>query len=187
MGCLHSSPAMVHQAPESKQADNADASYIRPIKITFFGSNSAGRSTIIENLIDYHHQRVSAIVNDYCGPDIGPLIMSFLSSNIRCEDLPQSRHVIRENCVSEILTLLKKSQELYESDPIANGPCRIDLDSTEEGNEIVEAIMLVLNYNGYGSFCNTDELDYEELERLGLCCRLFYTCTCSSKRVLVHF
>ena len=194
MGCLHSSAAVVHQDSgdahiQQLQAADADASYFRSIKITFFGSNGAGRSTIVNNLIhsDYHLQRVTPIVNDYCGPDIGPIIMSFLSPDFRCEVLPQSRQLIRENCVSNILTLLHKSQELYESDPIANGPCRIELDPMDEKDEIWEATQLVYNYREYGSFDNTDDPDYEAMEQLGLCCRLVYTCTCFKKHVLVYF
>ena len=123
---------------------------------------------MIKNLIhDYHyyrwHRTVTATVHDYCGPDIGPIIMSFLSPPFRCEDLSQSRHVIRQNCVAGILTLLKKSQELYDTDPIANGPCFF---SQKMVLSLVDAIQLVVNY-GPASF--TQELDHEEVEQLGLC------------------
>ena len=168
MDCLQSS-AVVHDVTETVIDYGIETNTVnKPIKILFFATTSPGKSTMIKNLIhtDYRHHRIATeMVNDSFGTDIGPIIMSFLSPPFRCEDLQQCRHVIRQNCVSGILTLLKKSQALYESDPIANGPCLVNLE-----NEIVavfvDAIQLVLNY---GSESFHDELDYEEVEQLGLC------------------
>ena len=185
MGCLQSS-AVVHDVTETVIDYGVETNTVnKPIKILFFATTSPGKSTMIKNLIhtDYrHHCIATEMVNDSFGTDIGPIIMSFLSPPFRCEDLQQCRHVIRQNCVSGILKLLKKSQELYESDPIANGPCLVTLGDWE--CEVVIAIQLVVTY---GNELFDDELDYEELERLGLCCRMFYTCTCREKRVSVYF
>ena len=75
------------------------------------------------------------------------------------EEQNKSTIAIRQNCVSGILTLLKKSQELYDADPVANADCLVTLDDS-----IVEAIQLVVNY---GSESFTGVLDDEEVEELG--------------------
>ncbi len=51
----------------------------------------------------------------------------------------EARRVIRQNCVAGILTLLKKSQELYDENPEQNGCCLVNMD-----DEIVSAIQLVV-------------------------------------------
>eukprot|EP00488_Nonionellina_sp_1-RS-2012_P001017 TRINITY_DN1616_c0_g1_i1.p1 TRINITY_DN1616_c0_g1~~TRINITY_DN1616_c0_g1_i1.p1 ORF type:complete len:238 (+),score=67.57 TRINITY_DN1616_c0_g1_i1:169-882(+) len=71
----------------------------------------------------------------------------------------EARHVIRQNCVAGILTLLKKSQELCDDSPEQNGSCLVNMD-----DEIVSAIQLVVNY---GSESFSEALDYNEVQELG--------------------
>lgn len=106
-------------------------------KLLLLGTGSSGKSTLFKSL--------KIITND---------------TNVQTEQ-SESRHVIRQNCVAGILTLLKKSQELYDADPHANEGCLVKMQ-----DNIVEAIQLVVNY---GSESFSDVLDDEEVQQLGLC------------------
>jgi len=85
----------------------------------------------------------------------------------------ESRHVIRQNCVAGVLTLLKKSQELYDANPEANARCLVTME-----DRIVEAIQLVVNY---GSESFSDVLDYEEVQQLGHSIHLLWKLTATQE------
>jgi len=104
-------------------------------KLLLLGTGSSGKSTLFKSL--------KIITKD---------------QNMDTETM-ESRHVIRQNCVAGILTLLKKSQELYDHDREANKKCLVNMD-----DEIVVAIQLVVNYGGENF---SEMLDYEEVEELG--------------------
>eukprot|EP01084_Bolivina_argentea_P048372 89132_1 len=86
-------------------------------KILLLGAGSSGKSTLFKSL--------KIITKD---------------QNMEMETT-EARHVIRQNCVAAILTLLKKSQELYDENPEQNGCCLVNMD-----DEIVSAIQLVVKY-----------------------------------------
>eukprot|EP01083_Nonionella_stella_P170206 578743_1 len=69
----------------------------------------------------------------------------------------KSLPIIRHNCVAGIITLLKKSQQLYDKDPDANGACLVHMD-----DDITTQIQLVVKY-GSEAFAE----DYDE--QLGEC------------------
>eukprot|EP01084_Bolivina_argentea_P281153 481000_1 len=71
----------------------------------------------------------------------------------------EERYTIRQNCVAGILTLLKKSQELYDENPEQNDCCFVNMD-----DEIGNAIQLVVNY---GSESFSEVLDHNEVRELG--------------------
>jgi len=104
-------------------------------KLLLLGTGSSGKSTLFKSL--------KIITND---------------QNMDTETI-ESRHVIRQNCVAGILTLLKKSQELYDSEPERNSQCLVTMD-----DEIVQAIQLVVNYGGENF---SEMLDYNEVQELG--------------------
>jgi len=104
-------------------------------KLLLLGTGSSGKSTLFKSL--------KIITND---------------QNMDTETM-ESRHVIRQNCVAGILTLLKKSQELYDHDPEGNKACLVNMD-----DEIVVSIQLVVNYGGENF---SEMLDYQEVEELG--------------------
>lgn len=104
-------------------------------KLLLLGTGSSGKSTLFKSL--------KIITKD---------------QNMVTEQT-ESRHVIRQNCVAGILTLLKKSQELYDADPQQNAQCLVTME-----DRIVEAIQLVVNY---GSESFSDVLEYEEVQALG--------------------
>ena len=130
----------------------------RQHKVLILGSGSVGKSTVFKAI---------KRVND------GPLSET---------EVKESRHVIRQNLVSGILTLLKKSQELhdaynvkYEStdqhkSDIINGYCGYSDISLKKclvdtyNDDIVNDIKLIVNY-GTESF--TEDIDYVEIEKLG--------------------
>ena len=105
-------------------------------KLLLLGTGSSGKSTLFKSL--------KIITKD---------------QNMETETT-EARHVIRQNCVAGILTLLKKSQELYDHNPEQNGACLVNMD-----DEIVSAIQLVVNY---GSESFSEVLDYNEVEELGI-------------------
>jgi len=111
-------------------------------KLLLLGTGSSGKSTLFKSL--------KIITND---------------TNVQTEQ-SESRHVIRQNCVAGILTLLKKSQELYDADPHANEGCLVKMQ-----DNIVEAIQLVVNY---GSESFSDVLDDEEVQQLGESIRILW-------------
>eukprot|EP01083_Nonionella_stella_P009397 27105_1 len=104
-------------------------------KLLLLGTGSSGKSTLFKSL--------KIITKD---------------QNMETETT-EARHVIRQNCVAGILTLLKKSQELYDENPEQNGCCLVNMD-----DEIVSAIQLVVNY---GSESFSEVLDYNEVSELG--------------------
>eukprot|EP01084_Bolivina_argentea_P247489 414047_1 len=72
---------------------------------------------------------------------------------------PIAKHNIRQLCVVSMLTLLKKSHEIYAKNPEKNRECMVNLDDTT--SRVVKFVVK------YGSKSFMDVLDYEELERLG--------------------
>ena len=81
------------------------------------------------------------------------------NDNMDDSETRESRHVIRQDCVSGILILLKKSQELFDEDTEKNKECLVNFE-----DEIVSAIRLVVNYE---SETFSEVLDYEEVQELG--------------------
>jgi len=142
MGCCASQPT-TEQDSRIKSANteigssmkNAERLNKQAKKLLLLGTGSSGKSTLFKSL--------KIITKD---------------QNMETETT-EARHVIRQNCVAGILTLLKKSQELYDHNPEQNGSCLVNMD-----DEIVGAIQLVVNY---GSESFSEVLDYNEVEELG--------------------
>lgn len=104
-------------------------------KLLLLGTGSSGKSTLFKSL--------KIITKE-------PHVAS---------DTFEARHVIRQNCVAGILTLLKKSQEMYDMDKVNNAACQVDM-----SENVVDNIQLVVQY---GSEAFSEELDYAEVEALG--------------------
>ena len=113
-------------------------------KLLLLGTGSSGKSTLLKSL--------KIITRD---------------QNMDTETT-ESRHVIRLNCVAGILTILKKSQEIYDEDPEKNKECLVSMD-----DDIVVAIQLVVNYGGENF---AEMLDYEEVGRLGMNMFVWWEC-----------
>eukprot|EP01084_Bolivina_argentea_P127024 224736_1 len=88
-------------------------------KCLLLGAGSSGKSTLFRQLKCIH------------GPGFDP------------SEFIESKNLIRSNCVLGILTLLKKSQELYDSNKQRNKDCFIDLSNDQE---TVDTIHHVLRY-----------------------------------------
>ena len=104
-------------------------------KLLLLGTGSSGKSTIFKSL------------------------RSITGNPFEESELAESRHVIRQNCVAGILTILKKSQELYDEDNDANGACLVNMD-----DDIISSIQMIVNF---GSESFTEALDYSAVEQLG--------------------
>eukprot|EP01084_Bolivina_argentea_P074834 135720_1 len=89
-------------------------------KLLLLGAGSSGKSTIFRQLKCVYKS-------------------GFVESEVN-EVIP----IIRRNCVSGILTLLKKTQQLYEMDEKENINCYIDLDACNEN--ILTSIKTVVNF-----------------------------------------
>eukprot|EP01083_Nonionella_stella_P065273 170891_1 len=144
MGCCSSGAAPITEPDErGKVANteigtglkNAERLNKQAKKLLLLGTGSSGKSTLFKSL--------KIITKD---------------QNMETETT-EARHVIRQNCVAGILTLLKKSQELYDEKPEQNGACLVNMDE-----EIVSAIQLVVNY---GSESFSEALEYNEVQELG--------------------
>ena len=112
-------------------------------KLLLLGTGSSGKSTLFKNL-----KIISTKPEEY-------------DSSV----LVESRHVIRQNIVAGILTILKKSQELYEMDQEENGACLVSMDE-----DIIRCIQMIVNYGGE-SF--TEALDFVEMEQLGIIYKIY--------------
>ena len=164
MGCLHSSDADALVTVVDREDHKQSTNQIDPIRLTILGTGNSGKTTVIKSLINTEYQwypMAAKLVEDHMPHAIGTVILSFLPRLLfPIEECEKSRPAIRQNCVARILTILQKSQQLYESDSISNAAYLI-----ERRDQIVEATQLVVNYSSE-SF--TDELDYQEMKRLGL-------------------
>eukprot|EP01084_Bolivina_argentea_P197384 338279_1 len=128
---VKSSPSRDELNPIEKQAhDGIEDGLINSYKndnkvkkLLLLGAGSSGKSTIFRQL------------KCVCGPCTG-----FVESEIN-EVIP----IIRRNCVSGIMTLLKKTQQLYEIDEKENRDCYIDLDSLDA--HMMTAIKTVVNFS----------------------------------------
>ena len=109
--------------------------------ILLLGTESSGKSDLLKSLGIMSNER--NIEEQKEGPE---------STGDCCE--------IRRNCVAAMLTLLKKSQELYDADPAANGKCLVTMKDS-----IAETIQMIVNY---GSESFSDVSDQQEVEELGL-------------------
>ena len=162
MGCLHSSD--VDALVTVVDGENHKHGTIDLIRLTILGTGNSGKTTVIKSLVhtDYRGYHIAAkLIQDYMPPAIGTIVLSFLPRlSFPIEEREKSRPAIRQNCVARILTLLQKSQVIYESDPIANAAYLI-----ERRDQIVDATQLVVNHSSK-SFTNV--LDYEDMRRLGL-------------------
>ena len=148
MGCCCSTPSNIDpeqakQLKQLKQANNEIKNSMKNAerqgrsekKLLLLGTGSSGKSTLFKSLIDIHQPFTE-------------------------RDCIESLHVIRQNIVAGILTLLKKSQELYEKDQSKNAPCLVQMT-----DDIVSAIQIIVNF-GAESF--TEALDYNEVQVLGM-------------------
>jgi len=145
MGCCASDPNEVKTANRDivDQMKMDERSQKQVKKLLLLGTGSSGKSTLFKSLQILDAKQEQNNVAD------GVL------TGIRQNTI----HVIRQNCVAGILTLLKKSQELYDHDPDQNGACLVNMD-----DEIVSAIQLVVNY---GPETFSDMVDWSEVAELG--------------------
>eukprot|EP01083_Nonionella_stella_P021270 59004_1 len=67
----------------------------------------------------------------------------------------ESKYVIRSNCIASILTLLKKSQVLYEMNPDLHSDCYVPLNDANQ--QLIHHIQTVLRF----AMPNREELDQE--------------------------
>ena len=128
-----------------KSANDAVDSFMRDAKLLdtkikkllLLGTGNSGKSTLFKSL--------KIITKD---------------QNLETETR-DAQLIIRQNCISGILTLLKKSQELFDEDPKQNSDCLVEMNK-----EIVSAIQLIVSYK---SETFEDVSDCKEVERLGIC------------------
>ena len=111
-------------------------------QILLLGSGCVGKSTIFKaSQLLYNSASEEKVVHDLDG-------------------LP----VIRQNCMYGLLTLLKKSQELYDMNPIKYRDCLIDLGINAQ---LIPDIQLLVTY-GSETFTVLEDIDYNEVKELGL-------------------
>eukprot|EP01084_Bolivina_argentea_P281664 481957_1 len=123
----------------------------KQIKILSLGTGSSGKATIFKQLKYIH--------NDSCNhkkDDTGTCGDCNLDNN---NEYKESIHVIRQNCVAGMLTILRKSQELYDENPELYGKCLVNMD-----DQTVADIQLIVNY---GSESFSEALDYIQVTESG--------------------
>ena len=148
MGCCESGPS-TDLDPRIKLANHQINSTMKSAekitkhakKLLLLGTGSSGKSTLFKSL--------KIITNE-------PHMETETS---------EARHVIRQNCVAGILTLLKKSQELWEANNEQNSVCLVDMNE-----ETVQDITLVVQY---GSESFSESLDDAEVAALGISTAIF--------------
>ena len=108
-------------------------------KLLLLGSGSSGKSTLFKQL--------------KCIYDIG-----FEES-----ELEACRHTLRQNVVMGMLTLLRKSTELFESNPERYNKLRVDMDN----QELCNAIKLVVEF-GSETFAGEILPPSDKMKALGM-------------------
>lgn len=140
MGCvLTKDAASIANSEITKVAKTWDKQEQQTRKLLLLGSGSSGKSTIFKQLKCIH------------GTGIDP------------GERDESIHVIRQNCIAGILTILRKAHDLYDTNPEEYNKCKIDM----EDEEIANAIQKILQYSG--DQFSEDDLDSKEMESLGEC------------------
>ncbi|ETO35522.1 guanine nucleotide-binding protein subunit alpha [Reticulomyxa filosa] len=107
-------------------------------KLLLLGTGSSGKSTLFKGL---------RLVN---------------GSTFDTKEQIDTRHVIRSNIVAAIMTLLQKSQMLYEKDPEQFGDCQVNIND----QNIVKAIQVVVSFADE-SFNDDANMPPTRLEALG--------------------
>merc|ERR1719216_457367 len=141
MGCVETVPE--GSDPRIKQANSEITATMKSAervtkhakKLLLLGTGSSGKSTLFKSL-------------------------KIITKEPHMEtETAEARHVIRQNCVAGILTLLKKSQELWEKNEAKNIDCLVNMDQ--------ETVDHITNVVQYGSETFSDALDYAEVTSLG--------------------
>eukprot|EP01083_Nonionella_stella_P008025 23106_1 len=109
-------------------------------KLLLLGCGSSGKSTLFKQLKCIFHPW-----------------------GLESTEFAESTHAIRQNCVHSILKLLKKSQELYESDPKKYAKCLVNL---EDDKKLVRSIERILAYR-HDTFEHMEHANWNEIEQLG--------------------
>jgi len=107
-------------------------------KLLLLGTGSSGKSTLFKGL---------RLVN---------------GSEFELKEQIDTRHVIRFNIVVAVMTLLQKSQMLYESDPKTFADCKIDITNSQ----VIQAVQVVVSF-AEETFIEENKLSPTLLEALG--------------------
>lgn len=118
MGCVNASEKQCHS--EIERHLNIDGKASRHVrKILLLGSGDSGKDAFLKQL--------DKIYNNYVVDE---------------HELEVYRYTIRRNVVNAMLTLLRKSQEIFELDPEKYGRLQIDM----ENEQITDALQLVISF-----------------------------------------
>jgi len=135
-GCLGSNPNAKAHAQIVVQMKTEEKVDLTTKKLLLLGAGSSGKSTIFKQLKCIHGDGFDDQERDEC------------------------IHIIRQNCVTGIITILRKCHELYESDPRTFTDCKLDL----EDERIATSVQKVIQY-GQESF--SDSMEQKDIEDLG--------------------
>ena len=151
MGCVESNPAGSDLDPRIKAANSEITATMKTAervtkhakKLLLLGTGSSGKSTLFKSL-------------------------KIITKEPHMEtETAEARHVIRQNCVAGILTLLKKSQELWEKNEAKNIDCLVNMDQ--------ETVDHITNVVQYGSETFSEVLDHAEVASLGISIYFLWT------------
>ncbi len=112
-------------------------------KLLLLGSGSSGKSTLFKQL--------KQIYKD---------------DGFEDSEYVESRHIIRRNLCSAVLTILKKSQELYDSDPQKHAGCHLPINdnpSPEQTDDLqlLQDVRLVFLFSKE-TFEGVNDIDFDE-------------------------
>eukprot|EP01084_Bolivina_argentea_P281665 481961_1 len=107
-------------------------------KLLLLGSGSSGKSTLFKQIKCIHGEGFDET------------------------ELAECTHVIRQNIVAGILTILRKSQELFDRDSNKNANCGVNMDDSN----ICDAIQLVVDFSAE-SFANENLPEVDKMRSLG--------------------
>ena len=144
-------------------------------KLILFGAPNSGKSTLFRSFNPIttkngrglnntltRQQATNHLVHGYIRSSFKPFITDITmpcSQYYGSYDHPSDiLHIIRQNCVSAMLTLLEKSQELYDRDAVRYASCFLNMN-----DETVNAIKVVMHYRDITFLQEVDCLRIKEL------------------------
>jgi hypothetical protein len=146
--CLSSDPNAQNNRNIKKQFDNWEQEEQAIRKLLLLGTGASGKSTVFKQLKCIH------------GDGIG------------INDFEESRSVIRQNCVSGLVTILRKANELYNQDSTKYSKCQIPLN-----DENISKSINTLIQHGNTQF-TTENLSEQDLDNIAHIIILLWNLPC---------